>query len=123
MRIEELYPIFRKHPSVSTDTRKVTESCLFFALKGENFDANTFAEQAIALGAAFAIVDKQDLPKHPQFIFVDDVLKTLQDLAHYHRRQLGLPVIGLTGTNGKTTTKELINAVLSQKLQDSGNIG
>ncbi|ADY53389.1 UDP-N-acetylmuramoylalanyl-D-glutamyl-2,6-diamin opimelate/D-alanyl-D-alanyl ligase [Pseudopedobacter saltans DSM 12145] len=123
MRIEELYPIFRKHPSVSTDTRKVTESCLFFALKGENFDANTFAEQAIALGAAFAIVDKQDLPKHPQFIFVDDVLKTLQDLAHYHRRQLGLPVIGLTGTNGKTTTKELINAVLSQKFKTAATLG
>lgn len=123
MRIEKLYPIFIKHPVVSTDTRKITKSCLFFALKGENFDANTFAEQAIDQGAAFAIVDNKDLPKHPQFIFVDDVLKTLQDLAHYHRKQLGLPVIGLTGTNGKTTTKELINAILSQKFKTAATLG
>ncbi|MFD1629959.1 UDP-N-acetylmuramoyl-tripeptide--D-alanyl-D-alanine ligase [Pseudopedobacter beijingensis] len=123
MSIAELYNIFKEYPLVSTDTRKISQDCLFFALKGENFDANTFAGEAIKQGAAYAVVDCLDLPKNPQFIFVDNVLKTLQDLAHYHRKQLGLPVVGLTGTNGKTTTKELINAVLSQKFKTSATLG
>ncbi|WP_353140489.1 Mur ligase domain-containing protein, partial [Pseudopedobacter sp.] len=95
MRIEELYSIFKQHPVISTDTRKISEDCLFFALRGENFDANTFALQALEQGAAFAIIDKKDLPKHPQFIFVDNVLQTLQELANYHRRTLNIPVVGL----------------------------
>ncbi len=123
MRIEELYGIFKQHPVISTDTRKISEDCLFFALKGENFDANTFALQAIEQGAAFAIVDERGLPKHSQFIFVDNVLQTLQELANYHRRTLNIPVVGLTGTNGKTTTKELINAVLSQNFKTSATLG
>lgn len=111
----DLYKIYQKHPFISTDTRKITPGSLFFALKGDKFDANTFSEQAIAAGAAYAIIDNPDYNKGEQFVLVNNVLASLQDLARYHRRQLSIPVIGLTGTNGKTTTKELINAVLSQR--------
>lgn len=111
---EQLYKIFQKHPVISTDTRKILPGSLFFALKGEKFDANTFAEQAIASGAAYAVIDNPKYQKGDQYLLVEDVLTALQDLARHHRRQLTIPVIGLTGTNGKTTTKELINAVLSQ---------
>ena len=111
---EQLYQLYQKHPLISTDTRKIAPGSLFFALKGEKFDANTFAEQAIAAGAAYAIIDNPQYQKGDQYLLVEDVLAALQDLARYHRRQLTIPVIGLTGTNGKTTTKELINTVLSQ---------
>jgi len=111
---EQLYQLYKKHPVISTDTRKIAPGSLFFALKGEKFDANTFAEQAIASGAAYAVIDNPEYQKGDQYLLVEDVLPALQDLARYHRRQLTIPVIGLTGTNGKTTTKELINAVLSQ---------
>ena len=111
---EQLYRLYKKHPVISTDTRKIAPGSLFFALKGDKFDANTFAEQAIAASAAYAIIDNPDYNKGEQYVLVDDVLTALQDLARHHRRQLTIPVIGLTGTNGKTTTKELINAVLSQ---------
>lgn len=114
MTTADLYRIYQNHPQISTDTRKIAPGSLFFALKGDKFDANTFAEQALAAGAAYAIIDNADYNKQGQYILVDDVLSTLQDLARHHRRQLTIPVIGLTGTNGKTTTKELINAVLSQ---------
>ena len=115
MRIAELYKIYQEHPIICTDTRKISKGCLFFALKGENFDANTFAEQAINEGAAYAIIDNVKLKLSDQFILVDDVLETLQQLANYHRKQFTIPFIGITGSNGKTTTKELINAVLSKK--------
>jgi UDP-N-acetylmuramoyl-tripeptide--D-alanyl-D-alanine ligase len=111
---EQLYQLYKKHPVISTDTRKIAPGSIFFALKGDKFDANTFAEQAIAAGAAYAVIDNPAYSLGEQYLLVDDVLTTLQDLARYHRRQLNIPVIGLTGTNGKTTTKELINAVLSQ---------
>ncbi|HEY9001866.1 MAG TPA: UDP-N-acetylmuramoyl-tripeptide--D-alanyl-D-alanine ligase [Mucilaginibacter sp.] len=114
MTTADLYKIFQKHPVISTDTRKIAPGSLFFALKGEKFDANTFAEQAIASGAAYAVIDNPEYQKGDQYLLVEDVLAALQDLARYHRHQLTIPVIGLTGTNGKTTTKELINAVLSQ---------
>jgi len=114
MTTAELYNIYKKHPVISTDTRKIIPGSLFFALKGEKFDANTFAEQAIASGAAYAVIDNPEYQKGDQYLSVEDVLVALQDLARYHRRQLTIPVVGLTGTNGKTTTKELINAVLSQ---------
>ncbi len=123
MGIQELYKIYLQYPIICSDTRKITPNCLFFALKGENFDANNFAEQAIKQGAAFAVVDNPSLNNNPKFIFVDDVLHTLQQLAHHHRKALGIPVVGLTGTNGKTTTKELINAVLSQKFKTSATLG
>ncbi len=101
--------------SVSTDTRQIKENSVFFALKGENFDANQFAEQALEKGALCAIVDDQNLPDHEQILKVDNVLETLQELAHMHRNLFHIPVIGITGSNGKTTTKELVNAVLSTK--------
>ncbi|RYG21246.1 MAG: UDP-N-acetylmuramoyl-tripeptide--D-alanyl-D-alanine ligase [Chitinophagaceae bacterium] len=113
--IESLYQHYLKHPVVCTDTRTISPDCLFFALKGENFDANTFAEQALQQGAAFAVVDDPAFATSEKCILVADVLTTLQDLARHHRRQLAIPVIGLTGSNGKTTTKELIKAVLAEK--------
>lgn len=115
INIESLYQQYLKHPVVCTDTRMITQGCLFFALKGDNFDANTFAAQALEQGAAFAIVDDLKFASDEKCILVSDVLSTLQDLARYHRNQLNIPVIGLTGSNGKTTTKELIKAVLSEK--------
>nr|WP_068886949.1 UDP-N-acetylmuramoyl-tripeptide--D-alanyl-D-alanine ligase [Pedobacter panaciterrae] len=113
--IESLYQHYLKHPVICTDTRNITPGCLFFALKGDNFDANIFAEKALTNGAAYAIIDKLAYKTSKQCILVPDVLSTLQDLARHHRSQLDIPVIGLTGSNGKTTTKELIKAVLSEK--------
>ncbi|PJJ83441.1 UDP-N-acetylmuramoyl-tripeptide--D-alanyl-D-alanine ligase [Mucilaginibacter auburnensis] len=125
MTTEELYQIYLQHPVITTDTRKITKGSLFFALKGENFDANTFAAQAIEAGAAYAVIDNAEYNTGDKFILVPEVLTALQDLASHHRRQLNIPVVGLTGSNGKTTTKELINAVLSQKfntLATQGNL-
>src|ERR1700760_692852 len=122
---DQLYQLYLQHPVISTDTRKITPGCLFFALKGDKFDANTFAAQAIADGAAYAVIDNAAYKTGERYILVDDVLAALQNLARHHRRQLKIPVIGLTGTNGKTTTKELINAVLSQQyntLATQGNL-
>jgi UDP-N-acetylmuramoyl-tripeptide--D-alanyl-D-alanine ligase len=113
MNIEKLYTLYTQSYKVSTDTRKITQGCLFFALKGANFNGNQFAEEALKKGAAYAIVDEKGYQTSPNIILVEDVLTTLQTLATYHRKQLRIPVIGLTGSNGKTTTKELINAVLS----------
>lgn len=114
MKTEELYQIYLQHPIICTDTRKVTESCLFFALKGDNFDANEFASKAIESGAAYAIIDDERYLASDKYILVTDCLSALQNLSAFHRKQLTIPVIGITGTNGKTTTKELINSVLSQ---------
>ncbi len=125
MTTEELYQIYLQHPVITTDTRKITKGSIFFALKGENFDANTFAAQAVEAGAAYAVIDNAQYRAGHKFILVPDVLTALQDLARHHRRQLNIPVVGLTGSNGKTTTKELINAVLSQKfntLATQGNL-
>ncbi len=122
---EQLYQHYLKHPVISTDTRKIAPGSLFFALKGDKFDANTFAQQAIEAGAAYAVIDNPEYQFNDQCLLVDDVLTTLQDLARHHRKQLTIPVIGLTGTNGKTTTKELINAVVSQQfntLATQGNL-
>lgn len=115
MKTEQLYKIYLKNPQICTDTRKITTSCLFFALKGDNFDGNKFAQQAIESGAAYAIIDDAKYALHDRFIVVQDVLETLQDLARLHRKQLKIPVIGITGSNGKTTSKELIRSVLSQQ--------
>ena len=113
--LEKLYSIFRQHPTVCTDSRRITPGCLFFALKGEKFDGNRFVGQALANGAAFAVADAPpaDLAASPQCLRVPDVLDALQHLATYHRRQFDIPVIAIGGSNGKTTTKELVTAVLS----------
>ena len=113
MTTKQLYPIYLKHPSICTDTRKISASCLFFALKGDNFDGNAFAGKALENGAAFAIIDDPQYAVNDRFILVSNVLKALQDLAQFHRSKLLIPIIGITGTNGKTTTKELTNSVLS----------
>lgn len=115
MTIERIYQLFLKHPHVETDSRRITRGCLFFALKGDNFNGNKFAAEALEKGAAFAIIDEKEFEVPEQTILVENVLDTLQSLAGFHRKSLGLPVLAITGTNGKTTTKELIAAVLSQK--------
>lgn len=120
-----LYELFKKHPLISTDTRKIMPGSLFFALRGEKFDANTFAGQAIEAGAAYAVIDNAQYAANEKYLLVDDVLTALQDLARHHRQQLTIPIVGLTGTNGKTTTKELISSVLSQRfktLATQGNL-
>ncbi|MDP5091730.1 MAG: UDP-N-acetylmuramoyl-tripeptide--D-alanyl-D-alanine ligase [Polaribacter sp.] len=125
MDIPKLYELYKTHYLVTTDTRAIPENSLFFALKGDNFNGNSFAEKALALGARFAIIDEIAFQTDERMILVDDVLQTLQELANYHRKQLQIPVIGLTGSNGKTTTKELIHAVLSKKfntLATKGNL-
>ena len=115
MEIQQLYQIFKQYPIVVTDSRKVVKDSLFFALKGANFNGNLFALQALENGAAYAVVDEPDDYMNERIIVVGDVLETLQDLATYHRKALGIPVLAITGSNGKTTTKELTAAVLSQK--------
>ncbi len=117
MVLERLYDLFLKFRKVETDSRKITDNSLFFALKGENFNGNIFARDALDKGAAFAIVDEVHTPLSPRIIVVDDVLSTLQKLAKLHRDKLGIPVLAITGSNGKTTTKELIAAVLSAKFR------
>ncbi len=113
VQIEQLYTIFKLHPSIQTDTRKLQKGDIFFALKGPNFNGNLFAEQALDRGAAYVIVDEPLKSNHNRIILMDNVLTTLQQLAKYHRDQLKIPVIAITGSNGKTTSKELIHAVLS----------
>ncbi|MDX1317692.1 MAG: UDP-N-acetylmuramoyl-tripeptide--D-alanyl-D-alanine ligase, partial [Xanthomarina gelatinilytica] len=123
MNIEQLHTLFLKHPSVSTDTRKIVKNDLYFALKGDNFNGNAFTQQALDKGASYCIIDDNTYAINKQCILVTDVLKTLQELAHVHRKYLNLPIIALTGSNGKTTTKELIHAVLSQKYKTSATVG
>ncbi|HEX7367047.1 MAG TPA: UDP-N-acetylmuramoyl-tripeptide--D-alanyl-D-alanine ligase [Pelobium sp.] len=123
MTVTELYKIYLSHPNICTDTRKITEGCLFFALKGENFDANTFAAQALENGASYAVIDDEHYKKGANFLLVENTLAMLQDLAVHHRKQLKIPFIGLTGSNGKTTTKELINSVLSERFKTSATKG
>ena len=113
--IKNIYSLFLKNNRISTDTRKITKNSIFFALKGENFNGNKFAEEAIKKGASYSIIDEKQYQTNNKIILVDNVLKTLQQLATYHRNKLDLPIIALTGSNGKTTTKELINVVLSKK--------
>ncbi|WP_321306512.1 UDP-N-acetylmuramoyl-tripeptide--D-alanyl-D-alanine ligase [Marinifilum fragile] len=115
MENSKLYSLFKQYPIVVTDTRKIVPNSIFFALKGANFNGNKFAESAIEQGCKYAVVDEEEFAVNDSCILVDDVLTALQDLAREHRRSLGIPILAITGTNGKTTTKELVNAVLSMK--------
>ena len=117
MEIKELYQLYQQHPCITTDSRDCPKGSIFLALKGESFDGNKFAASALEKGCAYAIIDDQSVmpANDDRFILVDDCLQTFKDLAREHRRQFDIPVIGITGTNGKTTTKELVAAVLSQK--------
>lgn len=117
MKIEELYEKYLQTRSVSTDTRQIKNGSIFFALRGEKFNGNEFASQALEKGASVAVIDDPAAQSGDATVLVDDVLRTLQDLASHHRRKLNIPVVGLTGSNGKTTSKELVNAVLSKKFR------
>ena len=116
MKISELHKIFLKFPKVTTDSRNVFKNSLFFALKGENFNGNEYATDAIKKGCKYAIIDEEKYNLNEKYILVDNVLETLQQLAVYHRETLNIPIIGITGSNGKTTSKELITACLSTEL-------
>lgn len=113
MSIAELYDTYKKHPSIQTDSRKLKHGDIFFALKGDNFNGNTFAKQAIVDGAVFAVIDEKKYEIPGKTILVKNVLETLQQLAKYHRQQFSIPFLAITGSNGKTTTKELVHVVLS----------
>ncbi len=113
MSIEQLYKIYKQYPSVQTDTRKLKEGDIFFALKGDNFNGNVFAQQALDAGAAYAVIDEAGFEIPGKTILVENALEALQQLAKHHREQFTIPFIAITGSNGKTTTKELIHAVLS----------
>ena len=123
MDIKSIHHFFLKCNSVSIDTRKIEPGCLFVAIKGDNFDANTFAKEALEKGASFVIIDNPKYFIDDRSIVVEDSLKTLQELAKYHRDYLNIPIIALTGSNGKTTTKELIQVVLSKKFNTKATFG
>lgn len=116
--MSQLYAIFCEHPHISTDTRKITPGSLFFALKGENFDGNRFAAEALNKGAAYAVVDDPAVATGDErILLVEDTLASLQELAREHRRELQIPILSITGSNGKTTTKELVSRVLSERFE------
>jgi UDP-N-acetylmuramoyl-tripeptide--D-alanyl-D-alanine ligase len=123
MEIENLYQKYTESKKISTDTRQITPGSVFFALKGDKFNANAFADEAIGKGASYAVIDEEKYRKDDRFILVSDVLDTLQRLARHHRNHLNIPVIALTGSNGKTTSKELVHAVLSKKFRTHATKG
>ena len=123
MNIRNLYKLFLEYPKICTDSRSVIKNSIFFALSGDNFNGNKFAKQAIENGCAYAITDDEQYSNHQNIILVQDSLKTLQELAKYHRKKLNIPFIGITGTNGKTTSKELIHAVLSSQYKTHATKG
>ncbi|MFB9057288.1 UDP-N-acetylmuramoyl-tripeptide--D-alanyl-D-alanine ligase [Mariniflexile ostreae] len=123
MKIEQLHRLFLTCSAACTDTRKIKKNTMFFALKGENFDGNAYAEKALESGAKYTIIDNPKYDILNETILVENVLETLQHLAAFHRMYLKIPIIALTGSNGKTTTKELINATLSQKYRTTATIG
>ena len=116
MDIKEIYDLFKKHPTICTDTREIIKGSIFISLKGEKFNGNKYALKAIQEGCSYAIIDEKEYDINHKTVHVHNALKTLQDLATYHRNQLNIPLIGITGTNGKTTSKELIKTILSSEL-------
>lgn len=123
MNIEQLYKLYSQTYLVDTDSRKIRIGSIYFALKGDNFDGNKFAIDTLNKGASYAVIDEEKYNTHPNILIVENVLETLQQLANFHRKQLKVPIISLSGSNGKTTTKELINVVLSKKLNTVATIG
>ena len=123
MTINAIHGLYLECSSVSTDTRKIEKDCFFVALKGNNFDANTFAKEAIEKGAKYVVIDNPAFQIDNKTILVENSLDTLQELSKFHRKHLGLPIIALTGSNGKTTTKELINVVLSKRYNTIATVG
>lgn len=123
MEIKNIHNLFLKCSSVSTDTRKIENNSMFFAIKGERFDANTFTEEALKKGASCVVIDNQDYFIDERTILVEDTLEALQKLSKFHREYLKLPIVALTGSNGKTTTKELINVVLSKRYITKATVG
>ena len=125
MNISELHKLFLEQEGLTTDTRKITQKTIYFALKGDNFNGNLFANEAIKKGASYVVVDENITYDYNEskYIKVKDVLETLQNLATYHRSFLNIPIIALTGSNGKTTTKELIDSVLSTTYKTTATIG
>ena len=121
--MEKMYQLFLSTSGVCTDTRSIEKDCLFVALKGENFNGNTFAEEALKSGAKYAIVDEKEFQTNENILLVEDALKFLQKLALHHRRQFSIPIIGITGSNGKTTNKELMAAVLQKKYKTHFTLG
>lgn len=119
MEVAALYEIFKQYPQVTTDSRNCPKDSIFWALKGDSFNGNDFAAKALEAGCSYAVVDEARVvdPTDTRYLLVDDALKAMQDLAHFHRCQFQIPVLQITGTNGKTTTKELIAAVLGRKYQ------
>jgi UDP-N-acetylmuramoyl-tripeptide--D-alanyl-D-alanine ligase len=124
MNLDILYQLFLKSTGVSTDTRKIDPGNIFFALKGPNFNANEFAPKALEMGASLVVIDEAEffIEDDERYFICEDVLMTLQNLATHHRRKFTIPVIGLTGSNGKTTSKELLHAVLKQKFNTLATI-
>lgn len=123
MKTEELHQLFLKFPTVCTDTRKIVKDCIYFALKGDNFDGNFFAQEALSKGASHVIIDDKNYRVSDKYILVEDVLDSLQQLATFHRQHCNAKILCLTGSNGKTTTKELINAVLAKKYRTVATLG
>lgn len=117
MNIDTLYALYLSHPKVVTDSRCIEEGAIFFALKGDRFNGNAYAEEALRKGASYAIIDEEVYKTHERVLLVDNVLSSLQQVAAYHRKKLGIPILALTGSNGKTTTKELLHLVLAKKFK------
>lgn len=123
MNIEQIYQTYLQSRTVTTDSRQITPGCIFFAFKGATFDGNAFAPQALEQGAAMCVLSDSQYKVDDRCVVVDDVLATLQQLARHHRAQLTIPILGITGTNGKTTTKELVHAVLSRRYRTHATMG
>jgi UDP-N-acetylmuramoyl-tripeptide--D-alanyl-D-alanine ligase len=121
--LEQIYQIYLNHPIISKDSRQIAKGCIYFSLSGENFDGNRFAKEALNKGAAYAVIDDPKYDENERYLLVDNALECLQELARHHRRKLDIPIVGITGSNGKTTTKELIHTVLATHYHTFATVG